>query len=172
MAFAAPCNGEAPLLIDQASSARAFVNIRDLAMAKRPIPQGWAVDENGNDTTDAAAALKGALLPFGGAKGGNIAMMVEILATASGGLWSVDAPSYLEGDKNSAVGMFVLAIQPAFLNERFSERLSEHLQHLQENYGVYVPGSARRKARKAAQLHGLHLDESVVEQVAQFITPY
>ena len=30
---------------------------------------GWAMDENGDPTTDAAAAKKGAIAPFGGPKG-------------------------------------------------------------------------------------------------------
>ncbi|RZL80031.1 MAG: hypothetical protein EOP29_04465, partial [Rhodococcus sp. (in: high G+C Gram-positive bacteria)] len=47
----------APLVIDQSSSATAFVNIRGAAERGEPIPQGWAVDMAGQPTTDAAAAI-------------------------------------------------------------------------------------------------------------------
>ena len=48
-----------------------------------PFPPDWAVDADGKPTTDAAAALKGTLLPIGGAKGAALALMVEVLAVAA-----------------------------------------------------------------------------------------
>ena len=66
MSFAAPVAGGPPLVIDQSSSATAFVSIRKAAEEGRDIPEGWALDAAGNPTTDPAAAMKGALLAFGG----------------------------------------------------------------------------------------------------------
>ena len=83
MAFAAPVAGGPPLIIDQSSSATAFVNIRAAAKAGTPIPEGWALDAEGRPTTDARQAVKGALLAFGGERGANIALMVEVLAAGS-----------------------------------------------------------------------------------------
>lgn len=68
-----------PVIIDQSSSATAYVNIVAAATAGRPIPEGWAVDGEGEPTSDANEALAGALLPFGGRKGANVALMVEML---------------------------------------------------------------------------------------------
>ena len=48
----------------------------------RPIPEGWAVDENGQPTTDPVAALKGALLPFGGLKGYCLSFIINRLSGA------------------------------------------------------------------------------------------
>ena len=48
----------------------------------RPIPEGWAVDAEGRPTTDAKAALSGAMLAMGGAKGALLAMVVELLCCA------------------------------------------------------------------------------------------
>ena len=53
------------------------------------IPEGWAVDEDGQPTTDPAVALKGALRPIGGAKGAALALMVELLAVAFTGANSI-----------------------------------------------------------------------------------
>jgi (2R)-3-sulfolactate dehydrogenase (NADP+) len=39
----------------------------------RPIPEGWALDAEGNPTTDAKAALSGAMLAMGGTKGALLA---------------------------------------------------------------------------------------------------
>ena len=68
IAFAVP-NGVGGVAIDQAA---AVVTLGAVNMAKEAghtIPEGWAVDADGNPTTDPEAALKGSLLPAGGAKG-------------------------------------------------------------------------------------------------------
>jgi LDH2 family malate/lactate/ureidoglycolate dehydrogenase len=44
------------------------------------IPEGWAIDVDGHPTTDAAKALEGCVLPFGGAKGSGIAMMIDVFS--------------------------------------------------------------------------------------------
>ena len=80
IAFAAPLDEGPPLIIDQASSATAFVELRRYAERGEALPPGWAVDADGQPTTDPQAALRGALLAFGGARGANIALMVEVLA--------------------------------------------------------------------------------------------
>lgn len=63
LAFAFPLgDGERPLVIDQAMSSTAYVNIVAAANEGRPIPEGWAVDGRGQQTTDASAALAGSTL--------------------------------------------------------------------------------------------------------------
>ena len=70
----------------------------------------------GKPTTDPAAAMKGALLAFGGNRGANIALMVEVLAAGlSGANWSLDAPSISEGPESPGTGLFVLAIEPKYI---------------------------------------------------------
>ena len=85
LAFAAPVADGPPLLIDQASSATAYVELRRYADRGEALPPGWAVDADGRPTTDPNAALRGALLAFGGARGANIALMVEVMAAGLDG---------------------------------------------------------------------------------------
>ena len=59
------------------------------------------------------AALEGTLLPFGGHRGGNIALLVEILATLSGAAFSLDAAPFDRGADSPGIGVFVLGIDPA-----------------------------------------------------------
>ena len=54
-----------PLLIDQASSATAFFGLRRYAERGDLLPPGWAVDADGQPTTDPRAAMRGALLASG-----------------------------------------------------------------------------------------------------------
>jgi (2R)-3-sulfolactate dehydrogenase (NADP+) len=140
IAFAAPLDEGPPLLIDQASSATAFVELRRYADRGEALPPGWAVDKDGQPTTDPRAAMRGALLAFGGARGANIALMVEVLAAGlTGANWALDAPSFLIGDRSPGAGLMVVAITPAMLAPDFPRRLRLQLDRLAE-LGVHIPG--------------------------------
>lgn len=146
LAFAAPIAEGPPLLIDQASSATAFVSIRRAAEEGRNIPSGWAVDAEGRPTTDPASAMAGALLAFGGDRGANVALMVEVLAAGmTGANWSLDAPSFRAGTESPGSGLFVLALDPAVIDPDFPTRMAAQAARL-AGHGVHVPGqgTARR----------------------------
>jgi len=140
LAFAAPVDNRAPLVIDQASSATAFVNIRQAAERGEMIPEGWAIDEQGQPTQDSNEAIKGALLAFGGARGANIALMVEILAAGTTGAnWSLDAPSFQDGSDSPGVGLFIVALNPELLATDFPTRMASQIERLASK-GIHVPG--------------------------------
>jgi len=142
-AFAAPAAGTPPLVIDQASSATAFVNIRACAEQDQEIPAGWAINAEGQATTNAREAIRGALLAFGGARGANIALMIETLAAGlTGANWSLDAPSFAEGEQSPGVGLFIFAIQPGFIDTHFASRLAAQLLRLHEK-GIHIPGRGK-----------------------------
>lgn len=143
LSFAAPRGeGQSPLVFDQASSQTALVGIREAARNGVPIPEGWAVDAAGVHTTDASAALMGALLPFGGYKGANVALMVEMLATMSGASWSLDAGFFDSGERSPAVGMFLIGVDPSKFDPGYSARVAEHLARLRKDYGMRFPGDS------------------------------
>ncbi|MFZ1680444.1 MAG: Ldh family oxidoreductase, partial [Rhizobiaceae bacterium] len=154
-----------PLLIDQSSSATAFVNVRAAASAGQVLPQGWAIDRDGKPTTDPKAAMEGALLAFGGARGANVALMVEVLSAGlSGANWSLDAPSILSGDQSPGTGLFIIAIDPEALAPGFSKRLAEQIARL-DGYGVHIPGRTKAaSAEKAARL-GVSPDAALVRRL-------
>lgn len=147
MAFGFPLGGDKPpLVIDQSASATAYVNLLIAAREGRPIPKGWAVDADGADTEDAQKALGGALLPFGGRKGANIALMVEMLSAGlSGGFWSLDAPHFNKGDVSPSVGFTVIAMMPGPAENGLVARAGDQAARLQD-LGVHVPGVTGRKA--------------------------
>jgi (2R)-3-sulfolactate dehydrogenase (NADP+) len=155
MAYAMPRAGRAPLVVDQASSSTAFVSVRAAADRGDVLPEGWAVDAAGRPTTDPTAALAGALLPFGGYKGANIALLVELLSAMAGGRWSMDAPPWDSGSQSPEVGMFVLAVNPNLFGDGFPARVQDYLERLTDA-GVRVPGG-RRTERAAGSADGLVL---------------
>ncbi|HTV71729.1 MAG TPA: Ldh family oxidoreductase [Rhizobiaceae bacterium] len=170
LAFAAPSADGVPLLIDQASSATAFVNIRRAAEEGRSIPEGWALDSQGKPTTDPAEAVKGTLLAFGGARGGNIALMVEVLAAGVGGAtWSVDAPPWGAGSKGPGSGLFIVAIAPELIDPDFQQRVAAHLRRLAADYDVHIPGRSKAEARKTSEQEGIVISAELHAQLLQWI---
>lgn len=142
LAYGLPRPGRPPLVVDQASSSTAFVNVRRAAEAGEAIPAGWALGPDGEPTRDAAAALHGTLLPFGGFRGGNIALLVEVLATLSGASFSVDAPPFDRGSRSPGIGLFILCVDPGCFPGA-TDRLAEHLDALRADHGVRLPALDR-----------------------------
>lgn len=168
LAFAAPRANGPPLLIDQSSSATAFVNIREAAARGESIPDGWAIDADGHPTTDARAALNGALLAFGGTRGANIALMVEIMAAAGGGNWSLDAPDFKSGDRTPSAGLTVVAFSPSLLDPDFENRLAAQLDRLSGKHGIHIPGEIKAERAESAQTEGLRLPLALVSRISAF----
>jgi (2R)-3-sulfolactate dehydrogenase (NADP+) len=170
IAFAAPRDNGAPLLIDQASSQATWVSILQAAEKGESIPAGQAIDADGNPTIDPSKALKGALVAAGGQRGANIALMVEMLAAGlTGSNWSLDAPSFAEGDQNPGVGLLVIAINPKLLGgDDYTKRLAEYLDRLDTEYGVYVPGTSRAKKYAQSLNEGIEVDKWVWETIIRF----
>jgi LDH2 family malate/lactate/ureidoglycolate dehydrogenase len=167
LSFAAPTADGIPLLFDQAGSATAFVNIAHAASTGSDIPEGWAVDRDGNGTRNALAALSGALLPFGGHRGGNIMLMVEVLAAGlTGANWSLDAPAFNEGTQTPGCGLLILLLAPDFFSAGFEQRLSRQLTRLKQ-MGVHRPGWERQHATVTARSEGVSIPADLFEQISR-----
>jgi len=83
IAFALP-GDDGPLVLDMGTSA--FMGT-DLALRVRlgtPLPEGVAIDRDGNPTRDAKEARDGALLPFGGHKGFGLGLIVQAFGLLGG----------------------------------------------------------------------------------------
>ena len=157
LAFAAPLpGGAAPLVIDLAMSVAARGKIVAAEKAGKTIPADWAVDAEGHPTTDAKAALAGTLLPIGGAKGGALALMIEILAAAvTGSAFGWEASSFFD-DKGGPpnMGHVLIAIDAGPLSAgAFDDRMAALLDAIATEPGARLPGTRRlaNRARAAAE---------------------
>src|SRR5262249_49040944 len=97
VAFAAPPRAAPPLGVAMRWSEGAAAKPPAAPRGAEPVPADWAVDADGRPTTDAQAALKGALQPIGGPKGAALALMVEVLAVAlTGAQFGFEASSFFD----------------------------------------------------------------------------
>src|SRR5699024_3066458 len=118
------------------SSETAGVNIRDADGRGDRIAEGWAQVERGASTVDAEAALAGSLLPFGGVKGSNLALMVELLAGHGGARFSLDAPAFDSGQENPGTGLFIIALAAAAFGPEHMDRTAVQLERLRTQFGT------------------------------------
>jgi len=169
LAFAAPLRGRAPLVIDLALSGVARGKIMTAAQRGEAIPEGWALDADGNPTTDAKAALGGTLLPLGGAKGAALALMVEVLAAGlTGACLASEASSFLDSaGPPPSVGHVLIAIDAAGFAgaEVFADRALALAAMIEAESGVRLPGSRRLALRQRAVREGVTVDGNLLEQV-------
>lgn len=78
--YGVPAGKYEPIILDMATSIVARGKIILAAGRDEPIPEGWAIDQQGRPTTNAQEALEGSVLPFGGPKGYAISLMIDIMS--------------------------------------------------------------------------------------------
>ena len=114
IAWAAPRLDGPPVVADLSSSAVAWVRVNAAAQAGEPIPLGWALDADGQPTTDAQAALAGSMVPAAEHKGSAWALLVDMMSGGvAGSNFSFEASGFggtVGGPPD--VGQVVLAIDP------------------------------------------------------------
>lgn len=160
IAFAAPVSGASPLIVDLALSKAARGKVMAAEKAGGPIPEGWALDTDGNPTTDPSCALKGTMLPIGGFKGASLALMVEILAAAlTGSFFGFEASSLFDADGRAPnLGQTIIAIDPLICSQgAFTERMAVIIAAMEAEDGVRLPGSRRLQRRHQASVEGIVL---------------
>jgi len=168
VAFAAPQRAAPPLVVDMALSQVARGKILTAAQRGEPVPADWAVDADGRPTTDAQAALRGALQPIGGPKGAALALMVEMLAVAlTGAQFGFEASSFFDAEGPApGVGQLLLVADPgAFAGrEAFLDRAAALTRMIEADAGARLPGTRRLALRAQARREGLVVDAQLVAQ--------
>jgi (2R)-3-sulfolactate dehydrogenase (NADP+) len=161
-----------PLVIDLSLSAVARGKVMVAAKEGKPIPAGWALDRDGNPTTDAAAALTGSMLALGGAKGAMLALIVELLVTAlTGAALGFEASSFFVDEGNvPRIGQAFLVIDPDALAGRatYLERVETLVTEMLRDQGVRLPGERRKALQAKAQREGIEISQALADQLVAF----
>lgn len=165
-------DGEPVIHIDQSASTIAKSEVMKHAREGKPIPEGWALDPEGNPTTDPEIGLKGSMAPSGGYKGVGAALMVEIMAAAlTGATLGIDASPF-SGTKGGPprTGQFFLAIDPqATAGAAYSDRIAALAQAIHAQDGAHLPGDGRRARRAEAQAQGVAVNEATLDRIAAIL---
>ncbi|MBB5516183.1 (2R)-3-sulfolactate dehydrogenase (NADP+) [Rubricella aquisinus] len=165
-------DGKPALLIDQSASTIAKSEVMKHAREGRPIPEGWALDADGNPTTDPAVGLKGSMAPSGGYKGVGVALMVEVLAAALSGAHLGIQASPFSGTAGGPprTGQFFLAIDPsAGDGAATAVRISQLVAAIRDQEGAHLPGDGRAAARARAEVSGVAVNTATLDKIRAII---
>jgi len=170
IAIGVPATPE-PLVLDMATSLVSMGKIHDHANRDAPLPEGWALDAQGNPTTDAMAAKDGAIAPFGGAKGYALGLAFEVLVA-----------SLAESAIGNGVQGTLDSVHPSNKGDLFIVIAPPHAQAaraLVTNYldavrasppadpatPVLIPGDRAHAARDKSKADGVTLDDGLWEDL-------
>ena len=157
IAFGFPMEGD-PLVIDLGTSAFMGTDLQFRERLGIPLPDGVAIDQHGRPTTDAAAARRGALLPFGGHKGYALALATHALGVLCSAVPTAERTGYLFiafkpdlfvplEDYRRALAADIAAIKATPLQDNVAE--------------IRIPGERGYRERARLTREGIEIDQRI-----------
>ena len=137
------------------------------------IPAGWALDEDGNSTTNPKDALGGTMLPMGEAKGAALTLMIEILtASLTGSSYGFEASSFFSanGPPPNIGQTFIVIDAKAFGGIDFDSRIEVLMNEILMQPGVRLPGQKRFSARKKSHKEGVEVSDHLISSFQKRIS--
>ncbi len=164
-----PRRSAEPLMIDLSLSEVARGKLMVAAKEGRSIPLGWALDKDGQPTTDPQAGLEGSMLAIGAVsspKGAMLALIVELLVTALiGAQFGFEASSFFVDDGNRPrIGQAFMVIDPQALagSDAYLDRVEVLIAEMLRDDGVRLPGMRREALLREARSGGLKIGDATL----------
>lgn len=172
--WAAPAGRHPVMMLDLANTAVARGKLYLARQRNEAIPEDWAIDADGNATSDPVAGIAGTILPMAGHKGYAISTFMDVLSgvlTGSRFGRSVVGPYVPEGE--SGVGHFVMAIDIAATRplpefEADMERLIDDLKSTPRRPGVdeiFYPGEMEARSDVRLRESGILLPKDTADEL-------
>lgn len=158
ISLAAPGLKGDDFVLDMATSTVAIGKVELAGRKGQEIPQGWAVDKGGHETTKPAEVVPtGGLYPLGGGeasggyKGYGLAMLVEVFCgILSGSHYGPNIRRWMATDRVADLGQCFVAIDPTAFAPGFEPRMADlislmrSLPRVNEEEPVLVAGDPER----------------------------
>jgi len=195
ISVAAPAGQERPFVLDMATSVVPRGKLELYHRLVKPLPEGWAINERGDASTEAGTILNelserlgGGILPLGGEgeelgghKGYGLALMVDILSgVLSGGGYADRVHPKGEGGKMKPgnVGHFfgALLIEAFRPLDEFRAAMDDLIRRLKRSAKaegesrIYIQGEKEWEMEEERRKHGIPLHPRVVtmmERIAE-----
>lgn len=191
IAVAIPLRDAPPFSFDMATSTAPRGKLERMSWYGEPMPQGWAIDPDGCETTDTVNLIKGlkahsghALLPLGGAgelhgghKGFGLGLLVDLLCgPLTGSKWG----KRVYDASGAQLGHFFIALDiEAFLPYSvFDENAKTLLQDLRTakkakgKERIYIPGEKSAEKLKERTRMGVPVTPAVMEDISSLGRDY
>lgn len=156
-----PRSGHPPVSVDLSLSEVARGKLMVAADKGETIPLGWALDPDGQLTTDPRQGMAGSMLAMGGTKGAMLALVVELLVTSlTGAHFGAEADTFFKPEGNQPrLGQIFIVIDPGALGGQgvYSERVEALVSAMLADEGVRLPGQRRHLLLATARQAGVEV---------------
>ena len=180
LAVSVPSEKYRTVSLDMATSVVARGKVTLAKKNGKKIPEGWAIDKDGHSTTDPNKVS--CMLPFGGAKGYGIGLLIELMCCGLAGAKSgLTMGSFYDfSGKKQDVGYFIGAINVGAVVEeqKFKEQSDVILTSIKESpraedYDeIYLPGEIELNRAEKAQREGMEISDAVVKELEEISMKY
>jgi LDH2 family malate/lactate/ureidoglycolate dehydrogenase len=172
--IAVPAGKRPPVVLDMANSVVAAGKIRSLQKEGKPIPEGWALTNQGEPTTDPEEALKGILLAIGGYKGYGITLMVDLLTgVLTDSNFGPRVKTVDQDAEPAGIGHSFMAIDLAAFTDvaAFKARMDAYIDEIKSSKKargsevIYLPGEPEHLRAQERTEKGIPLQVKVAEEL-------
>jgi LDH2 family malate/lactate/ureidoglycolate dehydrogenase len=162
--FAFPSK-DGPVVVDLGTASVMMGDLHYHARVGKPLPPGVAVDAAGNPTEDAAAALDGGILPFGGHKGFGLSFAVQALGLLAGA-------QRARGNVQD-FGFLFWVIKPEVMmpDGDFAAQMSALIDRIQATprqpgcEEIRIPSQRAHRERERRRVEGIVLERTIIEAI-------
>ncbi|RSK55306.1 Ldh family oxidoreductase [Bacillus canaveralius] len=175
LSIGVPAGKQLPFILDMATSVVARGKLIVAAQKDEPIPLGWAIDKEGNPTTNPHEGLEGSVLPVGGPKGYAISMFIDILSgvLTGAGYGRYVNNMYENWEEPQNVGHFFIAIDiNRFIPlQQFKNRMDQYISEIKAEpkakgvNEIFIPGEIEHRLVIDRQANGIVLPAKVAEEL-------
>jgi LDH2 family malate/lactate/ureidoglycolate dehydrogenase len=178
ISIAVPSSGGKSIVLDMSSSVVARGKIRLASLSGESIPPDWALDAEGEPTTDPKRALKGSLLPLGGPKGSGLALIIDVLSgILSGSAYGRKLKSFHELDGATGVGACFIAadigrfLDPAVFDSLMAGYAAEikALRRQADVSEILLPGELELRKEEESLREGIEVPEAVAAAIDELL---
>jgi len=176
LAVGFPVDGSTPIILDMSTSVVARGKLLIAHKRGEKIPRGWAIDDRGEETTDANEAIRGSLLPIGGYKGLGLAMVIDIICgIVLGGKYGLN----IERSWFSQGGFVVLVsrLDLAKSYDDYAQKLKEYMSKIKatpvsEGTRIMFPNEREQKFTNKRIKEGIPIEDETFKGFIRLAKKY
>jgi LDH2 family malate/lactate/ureidoglycolate dehydrogenase len=146
----------------------------------KPLEPGWAMDSQGNPTTDATEAFNGLLVPIGNYKGVGISIMVDLLSSAisqsiafSNEVKRVEDSEHPQNVSHIFIAFNISDMVDITLFKESIAKYTKTIKSVRRKEGcneIFMPGEIEWRTECDRRKSGIVLSDKAVSQLNNFAT--
>jgi L-2-hydroxycarboxylate dehydrogenase (NAD+) len=180
LAYAFPYDGGGEVVFDNATAAIAFFGVVEARLKGEQLPEGVALDSEGNLTTDPNAVIEdgegekvgGAIKTFADHKGYGLSVFVQLMGSA------FSLAGIAGANEKDGAGTFIVAIDPGLFagKEEYMKRAKQMVDEIKsakpiDGQEVVMPGEfGDRRAKQAEESGEIEIADAVWQKLCDFLT--